>query len=153
MQRRDLFKKMGLVSLGLVASAAIIPKVQAQDPIKKKLIVNRQKMMIADVKNPTKFELKHSPEINFGEKDAKGFTSVSIQIGQQGIIHPTSENHWIDYMNIYKNDALVSKMVFENGPIRGYANHYINLKSGDVLKVEIGCNLHGIWESSKTYKA
>lgn len=155
MKRRELFKKLGLASAGVIIGTAVLSSADAvaQDTPQKKLIVNRQKMTFADSKNPTKFEQKHTPDISFGEKDPKGFTKVLITIGQAGIIHPTEENHWIDYMNIYKNDDLVSKMEFENGPIRGYADHYILLKDGDVIKVEIGCNLHGLWENTGTYKA
>jgi len=138
----------------LIGTAILSPTdTMAQDKVQKKLIVNRQKIGFADPKNPTKFEQKHTPDISFGEKDPNGFTKVLITIGQAGIIHPTTENHWIDFMNIYKNDQLVSKMEFENGPIRGYADHYINLNEGDDLKVEIGCNLHGIWENTIVYNA
>lgn len=155
MKRRELFKKAGLVSAGvLVGSSLLSPsKVMAQDTSKEKLIINRQKMHFADPQNPTKFELKHTPDISFGEKDSKGFTKVSVTIGQAGIIHPTEENHWIDFMTIYKNEQLVLNTVFENGSVRGYANHFIHLKKGDILKVEIGCNLHGIWENSLIYNS
>ena len=154
MKRRELFKKMGIASVSVFMGSTILSstKAMAQDTQQNKLIANRQKMSFADPKNPTKFELKHTPDISFGEKDPNGFTKVSITIGQTGIIHPTEENHWIDFLNIYKNDHLVSKMLLENGPIRGYADHYINLKSGDLLKVEIGCNLHGIWENTETFR-
>lgn len=155
MKRRDLFKKLGLVSAGVIIGTSVLSstKALAQDTPQNKLIVNRQKMAIADTNNPTKFEQKHTPDISFGEKDSKGFTMVLITIGQAGIIHPTAENHWIDFMSIYKNDRLISKIEFENGPIRGYADHYIQLNEGDIVKVEIGCNLHGIWENSATFNA
>ena len=155
MKRRELFKKLGLASAGVVIGSSILSSstAMAQDTSKESLILNRVKMSFADPKNPTKFEQKHTPDIRFGEKDPKGFTKVLITIGQAGIIHPTEDKHWIDFMTIYKNDKLVSKMIFENGPIRGYADHYINLQDGDTLRVEIGCNIHGIWENSIVYKA
>jgi len=154
MKRRDLFKKLGIASAGVMMGSSLLSPstALAQDTSKEALILNRQKMSFADPKNPTKFEQKHTPAISFGKKDPKGFTKVLITIGQAGIIHPTEDKHWIDFMTIYKNDKLVSKMIFENGPIRGYADHYINLQDGDTLKVEIGCNIHGIWENSISYK-
>jgi superoxide reductase len=153
MKRRDLFKKLGAATAGLLSVGVLLnaKHTAAQDKRQEKLIINRQHMSFADPKNPTDHELKHTPDISFHDQDAKGFTKIVITIGQKGIIHPTEENHWIDYMMIYQNDLLVSNMVFENGPIRGYGEHYINLKKGDHIKVEAGCNLHGIWENSATF--
>jgi len=154
MKRRDIFKKLGLAGVGIMTGGLLLASkdAEAQDKPKNKLIVNRQKMRIADPANPTKFELKHSPDISFGEKDPNGFTKVLITVGQAGIIHPTKAEHWIDFMKIFKNGQLVSHMEFENGPIRGYGEHYINIQPQDLIKVEIGCNIHGIWESAKTYQ-
>lgn len=152
MNRRKLFKTLGLASAGIVASGTILSSKTSKAQEKQdKLIINRMKMTFADPENPTDHELKHTPDISFKEKDPKGFTRVLITLGQGNIIHPTEPNHWIDYLKIYLNGELVSNMVFENGPIRGYGEHYIKLKSGDVLKAEAGCNLHGIWESEKKY--
>jgi len=152
MKRRDLFKKLSVASAGILVGGSLLNSntTQAQEKPQEKLIINRMKMTFADAKNPTPHELKHTPQITFGKQDTKGFTKVVITIGQGGIIHPTEENHWIDYMMIYKNDQLVSNMIFENGPIRGYGEHYLNLQARDRVKVEAGCNLHGIWEHTET---
>lgn len=152
MKRRKLFKTLGLASAGLITGGALLStQAQAQEQKQNKLIINRQKMSFADPENPTKHELKHTPDISFGGNDPNGFIKVIITIGQDGIIHPTEENHWIDYLTIYNNDELVSHTEFENGPIRGYGEHFLRLNEGDVIKVEAGCNLHGIWESSKSF--
>ncbi len=152
MKRRKLFKTLGLASVGIITGGALLSsKSTIGQEKQEKLIINRMKMTFADPENPTEHELKHTPDISFGDKDPNGFTRVLITIGQKGIIHPTLENHWIDYLIIYNNDELVSNMVFENGPIRGYGEHFINLKEGDVIRAEAGCNLHGIWESSKVF--
>lgn len=154
MKRRDLFKKLGAASAGVLATGILLNSTStlAQEQKQEKLIINRQKMSFADPENPTAHELKHTPDISFGDQDPQNFTKVIITIGQTGIIHPTEENHWIDYMMIYKNNQLVSNMIFENGPIRGYGEHYIQLSKGDIIKVEAGCNLHGIWENSETFE-
>lgn len=152
MKRRKLFKTLGLAGAGLLAGGAILTsKTTKAQERQEKLIINRMKMTFVDPANPTKHELKHTPDITFHEKDPNGFIKVVITIGQDGIIHPTEENHWIDYLKLYKNNELVSDMVFENGPIRGYGEHFIRLSEGDVIKAEAGCNLHGIWESEKKY--
>lgn len=152
MKRRDAFKKIGLAGIALSATGLLIPSLtKAQDTPTGKLIINRQKMSFADPEHPTDFELKHTPEITFMESDGNGFTKVRVHIGSKGIVHPTEINHWIDFMKIHKNDKMVEFTVFENGPIRGYAEYYIKLAKGDVLNVEAGCNLHGIWNNSATF--
>jgi len=75
-------------------------------------------MSFADPENPTDFELKHTPEITFLEADGIGFTRLKIHVGSKGIVHPTEENHWIDYLKIFTNEKLVVFTEFENGPLR-----------------------------------
>jgi len=152
MNRRDAFKKIGFASIALSTAGILIPTLgNSQEQGAGKPIVNRQKMSFADPENPTDFELKHTPEISFLETDAKGFTKVKIHIGSKGIVHPTEENHWIDYMKIYANEKLIVSTEYENGPIRGYAEFFIKLAKGDKLLVEAGCNLHGIWNNTAIY--
>ena len=152
MNRRDAFKKIGFASLALTTTGILIPSVaNSQEQTTDRLIINRKGMSFANPEHPTDFELKHTPEISFLETDNKGFTKVKIHIGSKGIIHPTEKNHWIDYMKIYNNDKLVAFTKFENGSIRGYAEHFIKLVKNDVIKVEVGCNIHGIWNNTATY--
>lgn len=152
MNRRDAFKKIGFASLALSTAGILIPTLgNSQDQPTGKLIINREKMSFADPENPTDFELKHTPEISFLDTDAKGFTRTKIHIGSKEIVHPTEENHWIDYMKIYNNDKLIVFTEYENGSIRGYAEYFIKLAKNDVLLVEIGCNLHGIWNNTATF--
>ncbi|RLD66253.1 MAG: twin-arginine translocation pathway signal protein [Bacteroidetes bacterium] len=165
MERREAFKKMGLMGLigisgmALVScaskeekiekvssiKASTIPKVKSEREL---LITNRELKTIADPANPTKAELKHTPEIIIGEKNERGNTLVKITVGKDGIIHPATENHWIDFIKVYVNDRLVVESEFANGGIRGYGHYYIELNKGDVVIVEAACNIHGIWENS-----
>jgi len=152
MKRRDAFKKIGLAGIALGAAGVAIPlTADSQEEQTNKLIINRKRMTFADPENPTDFELKHTPEITFLEADGHGFTRVRIHLGSKGIVHPTEENHWIDYLKIFNNDKQVAFTEFENGPIRGYAEYFIKLAKGDVLEVEAGCNLHGIWNNTATF--
>ena len=167
MQRREAFKKMGL--LGLVGlsgmaliscgedeakvkkavplEAAVIPKYKSEREL---LITNREHKTFADPANPTKAELKHTPEITFGEKDDKGNTMVNVTVGMKGIIHPSTKEHWIDFIKVYVNNRMVVDSEFANGGIRGFAQFYVALKKGDVVRAEAACNIHGIWENSLT---
>lgn len=168
MKRREIFKKMSLLALVGLSSmtfvscadetvktetvstieAAVIPETKSDRDV---LIINRQIMTIADSKSPTQAELKHTPEITFGEKDTRGHTLVKITIGQEGVIHPATEDHWSDYLKVYINDKLVIDTEFANGGVRGFGYYYLVLEPGDIVTAEAGCNLHGIWEHSVTF--
>ena len=165
MQRREAFKKIGLLGLvglsgmALVScgneeekteklvplEAAIIPHQKSE---RERLITNRERKSFADPKNPTKGELKHTPEISLGATDEKGNTLVTITVGMNGIIHPSTKEHWIDFIKVYVNERMVVDTEFENGGIRGFASFYIKLNKGDKLLAEAACNKHGIYSSS-----
>lgn len=168
MKRREAFKKMGLIGLVGISSMSLIscggdtpktevvPTIEATAAVETKseremLIINREIMTIADPDNPTQAELKHTPDITFGEKDTRGHTLVMITIGQEGIIHPAAEDHWNDYLKVFVNDKLVLETEFSNGGIRGFGHYYLALEQGDIVRAEAGCNLHGIWENSVTF--
>ena len=96
MDRRNALKRLG--ALGLIASAtvpAIASEREEVCSVYKKYspkIHNRNFMKIKDSNNPTKGELKHTPEIKISPKDKNGYTLVEITIGQKGIIHPGTKD-------------------------------------------------------------
>ena len=100
--------------------------------------------------NPSKLtsaELKHTPQITLKEKDAKGYTAVEITIGQSGIIHPSTPDHWIDFIELYADGKLVGKSVLEPEISRGMSLFAVKLDGVKKLQAKAGCNIHGIWES------
>lgn len=111
-----------------------------------KKIVNRQEMSFKDPDKPTNFELKHTPDIELGLKDDLGYTEIKITIGT-GIIHPSTADHWIDYISLYSDENLVGKVLYEAGTASGYTVFKINTEGVEKLTAECGCNLHGIWKS------
>jgi superoxide reductase len=158
MERRSLLKAIGLLGIagtvGVFSSCCehneekeLIKTSPAQED--KKAGFNRQKMSFKDPENPTKAELKHTPEISIKETDDE-FTRIEITVGSQGVIHPTTAKHWIDYIKLFVNDNLVGAVEFEAGMARGFASFIVKNNDLKTLKAEIGCNLHGIWESSMT---
>ena len=175
MKRREAFKKLGLLTLVGVSSASLlsactsaaektapaeaaaIPEPKEEEPIngwtkeRNKLIVNREPQTIADPANPTKAELKHTPDITFGEKDEQGHTLIKVTIGQQGIVHPSKKDHWIDYLTLYINGKQYSHNEYVNGGIRGFETFFATLNNGDKVRVESGCNLHGIWTNEVVF--
>ena len=109
-------------------------------------IHNRTFMKIKDPNNPTKGELKHTPEIKIGPKDKNGYTLVEITVGQNGIIHPSTENHWIDFIELETDGKLVARTIFKPGKAMGYAAYKVKLDGVKTLTAREGCNIHGIWE-------
>lgn len=156
MQRRNLLKMIGL--LGIAGTVGIFSsctenieekKVVNKKNDDKKANFNRQKMGIKDTENPTEAELKHTPEIKIKDTDGE-FTRVEITVGSQGVIHPSTKEHWIDYIKLFVNNNLSGLVEFEAGMARGFASFIVKNNDLKTLKAEIGCNLHGIWESSLT---
>jgi superoxide reductase len=150
MDRRNALKRLG--ALGLIASTAVpvmaSEKEEFCDVYKKysPKIHNRNFMKIKDPKHPTKGELKHTPEIKIGPTDKNGYTLVEITVGQNGIIHPSTENHWIDFIELDADGQLVARTIFEPGKAMGYAAYKVKLDGVKTLTAREGCNIHGIWE-------
>lgn len=141
MKRREVLKVAGIA----MATAAIGAQASTENKV-----MNRMEMK---PKNPTKlddFELKHTPQITIKDKDAKGYTAIEITIGQGGIIHPSTPDHWIDFISLYADDKLVGKSTLEPEISRGVATFSVKLDSVKTLTSKAGCNLHGIWTATVT---
>ncbi len=159
MERRKLLKSLGVLSitgLGISLFNSCDTKTKQDTKSKENIIQktgpakNRKLMKIKDPEHPTTLELKHTPEITLGDKDAKGFTKVEITVGSKGIIHPAKKDHWIDYLKLYKDNELVGNLVIEPGMARGFSGFRIKLDRAKKLKAVIGCNIHGVWENTIT---
>ena len=110
--------------------------------------MNRLEMKPKDAAKMDKGELKHSPLLTIKEKDAKGYTLVEITVGQGGIIHPSTPDHWIDFIELYADDKLVGKNTLEPEISRGATSFAVKLDNVKTLKAKSGCNLHGIWTTT-----
>ncbi len=141
MNRREAMKVAGVAAMMVAVSAEA--KMTEEH-------MNRMEMKPKDPAKLDKGELKHTPLITVKEKDAKGYTLVEINIGQGGIIHPSTQDHWIDFIELYADDKLVGKSALEPEISRGAASFSVKLDSVKVLKARSGCNLHGIWTSTIT---
>jgi len=136
MNRRDAIKVVG--------ATALLAAVGAEAKMKEEHM-NRTEMKPKDSAHMTKGELKHSPKVTIKDKDAKGYTLVEINIGQAGIIHPSTPDHWIDFIELYADNKLVGKSTLEPEISRGVASFAVKLDGVKALKAKAGCNLHGIW--------
>ena len=141
MNRRKALKVAGVAALMTAVSAEAKMAVEH---------MNRMDMKAKDPKNMEKGELKHTPLISIKEKDAKGYTLVEINIGQGGIIHPSTPDHWIDFISLHADDKLIGKNTLEPEISRGATSFYVKLDGVKTLKATSGCNLHGIWSSTVT---
>ena len=142
MNRREAIKVAGVAAMMVAISAEA--KMEVAN-------MNRMEMKPKDPKKMEKGELKHSPLVTLKEKkDAKGYTLVEITVGQGGIIHPSTPDHWIDFIELYADDKLVGKSTLEPEISRGAASFALKLDNVKVLKAKAGCNLHGIWTTTVT---
>ena len=141
MNRRKALKLAGITALMTAVSA------QAKMAVEH---MNRMIMKPKDPKNMEKGELKHTPQITIREKDAKGYTLVEITVGQGGIMHPSTPDHWIDFISLHADDKLIGKNMLEPEVSRGATSFSVKLDGVKALKATSGCNLHGIWSSTLT---
>ena len=139
MNRRKALKLAGITALMTAVSAQA--KMAAEH-------MNRMIMKPKDPKKMEKGELKHTPQISIKDKDAKGYTLVEITIGQGGILHPSTPDHWIDFISLHADDKLIGKNVLEPEVSRGATSFWVKMDGVKTLKATSGCNMHGIWSST-----
>lgn len=139
MNRREAIKVAGTIALASTITAEAKMAVEH---------MNRMEMKPKDPKNMQKGELKHTPLITLHTKDEKGYTRVEITTGQEGIIHPSTQEHWIDFISLHADDTLVGNNILEPEISRGATSFYVKLDGIKTLKATSGCNLHGIWSST-----
>lgn len=139
MNRREALKVAGI--------AAVTAAVGAEAAKMEEQYMNRMEMKPKDPAHMDKGELKHTPLITIGEKDANGYTMVNITVGQGGIIHPSTPDHWIDFIELYADATLVGKNTLEPEISRGATAFAVKLDNVKTLKAKSACNLHGIWTS------
>lgn len=138
MNRRELLKVAGITAVTAAVGASA--KMQEQ-------YMNRLEMAPEDPAHMDKGELKHSPFITVGDKDDNGYTMVNITVGQGGIIHPSTADHWIDFIELYADGKLVGKNTLEPEISRGATAFAVKLENVKTLTARSGCNLHGIWRA------
>ena len=141
MNRREALKVAGVTAMMAAVSAEAKMEVAH---------MNRMEMKPKDPSNMDKGELKHSPLVTIKQKDANGYTHIEITVGQSRIIHPSTPDHWIDFIELYADDKLVGKSILEPEISRGAASFAVKLDNVKVLKAKAGCNLHGIWTTTVT---
>ena len=103
----------------------------------------------ADWNNLPGMAKKHVPII---EAPAKVKTNepfvVKIKIGGiDGVEHPNTLSHWINWVALYAGERLISRIEFASEMTDGYiVTLNITLNETATLRAQEYCNLHGVWE-------
>ncbi len=99
-----------------------------------------------------KMDKKHVPIIEAPEEvEAKEPFNVKIKVGGiDGVEHPNTLGHWINWVELYAGERLISKIEFEPEMCDGYVvNLNVTLDETATLRAREFCNLHGLWEGKE----
>ena len=95
---------------------------------------------------------KHVPIIEAPEKvKAKESFNVKVKVGGiDGVEHPNTLGHWINWVEIYAGERLISKVEYAPEMCDGYVTTLnITLDDSATLRARAFCNLHGVWEGKE----
>ena len=79
--------------------------------------------------------------------------AVKIKVGGiDGVEHPNTLSHWINWVALYTGERLISRVEFGAELTDGYVvTLNVTLAESVSLRAQEFCNLHGVWEG-KTKK-
>ncbi|MFW9993001.1 MAG: desulfoferrodoxin family protein [Candidatus Odinarchaeota archaeon] len=110
---------------------------------------------IKDPNNMTDLEKKHDVTINAPDSVKTGETfEVELLVGEK-MTHPNMPGHWIQYIELYAGDALISRFDMNAATIttpRVKITVQLPAWASPVLVARERCNLHGVWEAKKKIK-
>jgi superoxide reductase len=105
-----------------------------------------------DWSNLTVMAKKHVPIIEAPDKVKAGeaFT-VKVKVsGIDGVEHPNTLSHWINWVELYAGERLISRVNFAPEMCNGYVvNLDVTLSQSVTLMAREFCNLHGVWEGKE----
>jgi len=107
-----------------------------------------------DWTNLTIMDKKHVPIIEAPDNvKANEPFAVKIKIGGiDGVEHPNTLSHWINWVALYAGERLIVMLRFGAELSDGYVvTINVTLAASATLRAQEFCNLHGIWEG-KTKK-
>ena len=108
----------------------------------------------ADWTNLTIMAKKHTPIIEAPSKvKANEPFAVKIKVGGiDGVEHPNTLSHWINWVALYAGKRLISRVEFGSELSDKYVvTINVTLNESATLRAQEFCNLHGVWEG-KTKK-
>ena len=108
----------------------------------------------ADWTNLTIMAKKHTPIIEAPDTvKANEPFAVKIKVGGiDGVEHPNTLSHWINWIALYAGERLIGMLRFGAELSDGYVvTINVTLAASATLRAQEFCNLHGVWEG-KTKK-
>lgn len=102
-----------------------------------------------DWNNLTVMAKKHTPLIEAPAKvKANEPFAVKIKVGGiEGVEHPNTLSHWVNWVALYAGDRLISRTEFGAELSDGYViTLHVTLAESATLRAQGFCNLHGVWE-------
>jgi len=114
---------------------------------------------VRDPENMTDLEKKHVPIIHVESTVELGKPfEVTVNVGEL-LAHPNMLGHWIGCISLYAGDVGLGRITFAPGVAEPVLEMMVVLSEaggwtkGDVtLRAVECCNLHGVWENTKTIK-
>lgn len=107
-----------------------------------------------DWNNLTNMAKKHVPIIEAPSKvKTKESFIVKIKVGGiDGVEHPNTLSHWINWVALYAGNRWISRAVFAPEMTnKNVVTFNLTLDESTTLRAQEFCNLHGVWEG-KTKK-
>ena len=95
---------------------------------------------------------KHVPIIEAPKKvKANEPFVVKVKVGGiDGVEHPNTLSHWINWVALYAGERLISRVEFAPELTDKYVvNLNVTLNETATLRAQEFCNLHGIWEGKE----
>ena len=95
---------------------------------------------------------KHVPIIEAPENvKAKEPFTVKVKVGGiDGVEHPNTLGHWINWVELYAGERLISRVEFAPEMCDGYVvTLSTTLNEATTLNARGFCNLHGVWEGKE----
>jgi len=105
-----------------------------------------------DWTNLTNMAKKHVPIIEAPEKvKAKESFTVKVKVGGiDGVEHPNTLGHWINWVELYAGERLISRVEFASEMSDNYVvTLNVTLNETATLRAQEFCNLHGVWEGKE----
>jgi len=102
-----------------------------------------------DWSNLTVMDKKHTPIIEAPDKvKANEPFAVKIKVGGiDGVEHPNTLSHWINWVALYAGERLIVMLRFGAELSDGYVvTINVTLAASATLRAQEFCNLHGVWE-------
>lgn len=95
---------------------------------------------------------KHVPVIEAPKKvKANEPFTVKVKVGGiDGVEHPNTLGHWINWVTLYAGERLISRVEFAPELSDGYVvTLNVTLNETATLRAQEFCNLHGVWEGKE----